>query len=620
MAKANDTDKEKPVKPKKAKLPKTVKPPKLPKLAKPAKKIKSNEKTAAKDKTSSIQKKLLFIIIPFIFASFMIILVINFFSTQKSLTDSAIRTIREESLATVQEITIDMVTATSAPTLNDAYVKIYEHPSSLWSIYSNVERLSVMDCGYAFLVDTETGKILAHTDSSIKNSNIFEAESDTYIGEIAAMINSIPKSGDLPVNLLNDGTQNYFVITQPFDDMPWVMVFCVPRSYVMDQLVPTSIGMLVIVIVILLVTTLVIALLISRMMSPVKKLTRVLTDITDGDFTVNISPSGNDEITVMSRALKEFVSIMRNVITDIRDVSDQLSEHSTSTQSIANGLSSTSETQAESMGDMQITLDQVANAIQDLAQHASTLAEVVDTTNHDGNAASQKMLQTVTVATKGREDMAQVSETMTAIVTTMKQLEQAVTEVGASTEQINSIVKFISEIAQQTNLLSLNAAIEAARAGEAGRGFSVVAEEIRKLAEVSSDSATQIGNIIAKVNAQVSGMITRTAESVSYIEDNSSRITASCEIFNDIYQDVSSTSEMLQNIVNQIHQVDDVATNIAALSEEQSASAEEILASTHVLAEASLHISDDSKAMSGSAETVSEASFTLAEHMKRFKI
>ncbi len=216
--------------------------------------------------------------------------------------------------------------------------------------------------------------------------------------------------------------------------------------------------------------------------------------------------------------------------------------------------------------------------------------------------------------------MEQTAVAMSSVVSTMRELKEAVAEVGTSTAQINSIVQLISEIAEQTNLLSLNAAIEAARAGESGKGFAVVADEIRKLADVSASSATQIESIITRVNHQVVDMVERANESVAYIEDNSSRIAASREIFDHIYQDVSKTGDVLKHIVEQIHQVDDVATNIAALSQEQSASAEEILASTHVLAEASLRISDDSKTMAKSTETVSEASFTLAEHMRRFKI
>lgn len=580
-------------------------------------------KTSSTPKTrkkSGILKKLLFTIIPSFFVSFSILLVVNFMNSRQTMTDSAMRTLRQESLATMQEITISMVTSTSSSSIGEAYEEIFNHPSSLWSIYTKIERLSVMDCGYAFLVNTETGQILAHDENSIKNTCIYDADANSYLGQIAQMLRTIPKSGDLPVSRLRDGSVSYYVITQPFSGMPWAMVACLPESYVTDDLIAINIRMILIITALLFTVTILVSVIISRILAPVKRLTGTLTTIADGDFSVNISSSGNDEIAVMSGALEDFIVVMREVITDIRAVSDQLSEHSASAKTVSEALSDTSETQAESMGDMQVTLDQVADAIQELAQHASTLAAVVDSTSRDGTLADEKMQQTVIVAARGREDMEQTAAAMAAIVSAMQNLKEAVTKVGASTEQINSIVQLISEIAEQTNLLSLNAAIEAARAGEAGKGFAVVADEIRKLADISSSSATQIAHIIDEVNHQVEDMTKRTNESVTYIADNSSRITASREIFDCIYQDVSETGGVLRHIVEQIRHVDDVAANIAALSQEQSASAEEILASTRVLAETSLQISGESKTMAESTETVSEASFTLAEHMRRFKI
>ena len=104
------------------------------------------------------------------------------------------------------------------------------------------------------------------------------------------------------------------------------------------------------------------------------------------------------------------------------------------------------------------------------------------------------------------------------------------------------------------------------------------------------------------------------------IEANSEKITASCEIFENIYGNVAEADKVLSKIVAEIANVDDVATNIAALSQEQSASTEEILASTELLAESSLQFSSDSKEMARGADHVSDAAFALAEHMRKFKI
>lgn len=356
-------------------------------------------------------------------------------------------------------------------------------------------------------------------------------------------------------------------------------------------------------------------------LKPFSSLNSALTTITDGDFSISSIPlEGNDEIAAMGRSLNDFVEIMREVIADIRDISNELYDSSQSTKKISGTLSEAADSQADSMSDMKITLDQVAESVQGLASHAATLSDVVMETNRMGGQAKNNMQRTVDVAAQGRDDMVQVNTAMNSIMESMTQLEQIVEKVGTSTEQINRMVGIISDISDQTNLLSLNAAIEAAGAGEAGRGFAVVAEEIRKLAEVSTSSAAQISDIIAQVNSQISYMVRQTTQSVTYIKTNSGKITSACDIFERIFKNVSETDRMLTDIVSQIAHVDVVAANIASLSKEQSADTEQILTSTNVLADASLQFSTESKKVAKGADDVAEASFALAEHMRKFKI
>lgn len=584
-------------------------------------------------RTSSIRKNLLSFIVPFLSVAFIILMFMIFNLTSSALSDSAKRTLEKEATSNTQAVAMNLIQKTSTSDFHLAYTTAVTQPHILDKIYSTIDTIEVLDCGYAFLVDVDNNTILAHPNNELVGTIITETDPTSFLGNVAEIIqldNEVVQPDEdvlitssiicSPVYQFADDSEDYYVIASQIEGTPWIVVSCVPASYITDTVISIGTRIFAIIIAILILTIISLIFFINRTVKPIRKLTKSLTDITDGDFSVKIETKGNNEITVMSRALKDFVEIMREVITDIRNVSSQLNEHSESSKQVSDTLKNTAGVQAESMGDMQTTLDQVVNSIQELAFHAATLSEVVVTTSTSGSQANDRMQQTVSVAAQGKEDMEIVEKTMTSIVDSMKQLEENVLEVGTSTEQITSIAGLISEIAEQTNLLSLNAAIEAARAGEAGRGFAVVAEEIRKLAEVSSSSATQITDIIEKISTQVGDMVANTKESVQYIEENSEKITASCEVFDTIYQDVTSTSEVLKNIVIQMGQVDDVSTNMAALSEEESASTEEILASTQVLAENSLHISSDSKAVAESSDAVAEASFTLAEHMRKFKI
>lgn len=537
------------------------------------------ENASGKVKGTGVQTKLLLTVIPLFVLSFLILVGITFINSSRMVMDSAKQTLLNEADSNAKAVTINLLSSTGCSSIHAAYVRLNLRPADVEQLCRDVAKMTVLDSGYVFLVDSETGEILAHADGSLRHTFLTDYAPNTFFGSIAAYV----AEGSTEVNTAANTDGNYYTVATFIEETPWILVSCISENYIMSDLAKLLENTLILFALILLVVIIIVSAAIQHMIKPVRKLTKALAQIADGDFTVKIK-SGSQ------------------------------------TKNVASALNSASESQAESMGDMKITLDQVSHSIQELSHHAATLSNIVTSTNENGRRARENMHKTVDVASHGRADMETVGSTMTSIVSAMKNLKEIVENVSVSAEKISSMVSLISDIAEQTNLLSLNASIEAARAGDSGRGFAVVAEEIGKLAFVSASSASQITDTIKEVSSQVSVMAEQTARSVAYIEDNSVKITSACDIFEHIYHDVNETNVILNEIVEQIVQVDDVANNIAALSQEQSADTEEILASTEVLAENALQFTTDSGEVSKNAEDVSAASSILEEHMRRFKI
>lgn len=567
-------------------------------------------------KLFGLRKKILLVTIPLLVVSFVSTAVIIFISTARSLLDNSKQVLISEAKANTLMVENSFYTATGMRSMANAYHQIELHPEYLTAACQTVSEAVILEGGYMFMVDTNTGSIIAHHDSSYVGSSLADYDAAGLFGGISAQI----AQKNTALFSVAEGRTEYYVILSFVEDTPYVLVSCIDQTYILSNLAALLGNITVIFAVVIILIATILTLFLRYSLKPINKLTDTLTSITDGDFTITVSARGNDEISLIGNSLNNFVLIMRDVIADIRDISGQLDNSSKVTKQIAGNLNQSADSQADSMSDVKITIDQVARGIQELALHATTLSQVVDDTNRRGGEVKTSMQQTVDVATRGKDDMEEVNKAMSSIVNSMEQLEKLVMEVGSSTEQINTMVGIISDISDQTNLLSLNASIEAARAGEAGRGFAVVAEEIGKLADVSASSAARISEIIAQVTSQVSYMVQQTSQSVAYIKDNSGKITASCDIFEGIYKNITKADALLTEIVTQITHVDDVATNIAALSQEQSASTEEILASTEVLADASLQFSSDSRQVALNADEVADASFALAEHMRKFKI
>ncbi len=479
-----------------------------------------------------------------------------------------------------------------------------------------VSEIVVCETGYAFLVNTTNNTILAHKDSANQAKVISPEDED---GIFAAAAKAIEEKN---YGLITADSDNgsYFLSVGPVENTEWVMVSCVKEADILkdlDLLLYLCIGVAAVVIAI---TAIVVERMVHAIISPLHGLTKVLGEITAGNFAVDVVVKGTDEISEMSGALDAFIKEMRGTLKGIHDISVQLKEKSENSQVVSQNLKDTSENQADAMFQLNTTVEELARAVTELAEHASSLADVVSDTTENGNQANGQIQEMVQITDTGHKDMLRLRSDMEKIVQAIDELGGAVQDVSASTEQINSIVNMIAEIAEQTNLLALNAAIEAARAGESGRGFAVVASEIGSLAESSAESATQISEIILGISNQVVAMTKKTEESIESIQENSGSVENACDTFEVIYERVNHASGLIGEMVGQMKHVDDVATAMAAIAEEQSAATEEILATAETVSNSSQALADDSKDVSESARTVADASETLVSYVDKFTI
>lgn len=487
---------------------------------------------------------------------------------------------------------------------------------SLKTISEMVSTKSILNTGKLFLVDSSNNKIIAIGDDSLINTS-FTMENPNEL------IQTIVKTVNINENSVKELTSNgisYSVCIQAINKTPWKLI-----GYVSHEEVLSSLNDLQkIVIELFIVAVILIIILIERVVhfiiKPVKELNHTIKSITEGDFTVEVKVKGNDEIATMSSSMQRFIETMHNTIQEVGKMSESLDHQAKNSSRVALELYDSAETQSNAMTELNQTVDELAMAVSEVAENATELSIVVTEASQDGKEASIKMKDTVAISEKGKADMGQVSMAMTNLNDSIEQLIKSVEEVDESSEKINNIVLLIGEIANQTNLLSLNAAIEAARAGEAGKGFAVVASEIRKLAETSQESVNNITELTSNIASLVNNTIQKTQESADNIKQSIDLVGTAENTFGDIYNTVNETNNIVQKMMEKVTKVDEVATSVAAITEEQSAAAEEILATSENLSNHAKKVTENSHTVDEDAAKLLETAENLNTNMKMFKI
>ena len=383
--------------------------------------------------------------------------------------------------------------------------------------------------GYAFVTDTK-GQVLIHADEARRMKPATELSSELD----ADHLKTLAEHGELAE--MTVGGSAKFVQVRTIPSTGWYLAVVLDKG---DALAPLhkllifSIGVLVVVIAVLVPLTTV---LIAQMLQGLIKLRDAMRTIASGggDLTRRITVNGNDEIAQAAQAFNQFQEQLRQMFVELQNEASSLTEGVNAITGITRRMAEDSRQLADHGAANAATIEQLTVSITHIADYAGDANQMVEGTGQ--------------LSAEGARSIERVSTEIDSSAEAVRELSALFNEVNHRADEIGGIIKVIREIADQTNLLALNAAIEAARAGEQGRGFAVVADEVRKLAE-------RTGSATLEISSKIDGMHNATQGAAGNMKRTLDSVEAGANLAREAASNIAQIQERMTEVVSNMREI-----------------------------------------------------------------
>ena len=403
-----------------------------------------------------------------------------------------------------------------------------------------INSLNFGGMGYAFLVN-DPGKILVHPDKDL----VMKSLSDLYP-------NNTPRLTKELTEVENNG-QTRILSFAPVKGLPsanWHIGLSIDKekAYAMLSKFRTSAVIVTVIAVAIIIALL--GMLIRVLLQPLHIMTRAMEDIAqgEGDLTKRLSIHSNDEFGTLGRAFNHFVERIHSSIREVSSATQQVNEVALRVVSASNSSMVNSDEQANRTNSVAAAINELGAAAQEIAHNAAQASQQASSARH--------------LAEEGQQVVDRSIQAMNRLSDLISTSSSHIETLNSKTVNIGQILEVITSISQQTNLLALNAAIEAARAGEAGRGFAVVADEVRNLAHRTQESAQQVQSMIEELQVGARESVDTMSQSQRHSQDSVSI--------------ANQAGERLGSVTLRVGEIDGMNQSVATATEEQTSVVESI--------------------------------------------